>query len=72
MGDGALGCQAAVVQPRQFVVVEASAGEAAGGQLLAERFRPQRQFLPRQFPRLDLALRATPAEQSGLLPLCLG
>jgi hypothetical protein len=62
VGDGALRRQTAVIQTRQLVVVEASAGEAAGGQLLAERFRPQCQFLPRQLPRLALALRATPAK----------
>ena len=69
MGEGTFGCQTAIKQTRQFVVVEASAGEAAGGQLLGERFRPQCQFLPRQFPRFDLTLRPTPAKQRDSPPV---
>ena len=69
MGDGALGCQTAVVQLRQFVVVEASADEATGGQLLAERLHAQRQFLSCQLPHFELALNAAEAHDTFEVPL---
>ncbi len=49
VSNGALGCQALGVQPRQVSVVQALAGEAAGGELLGECLCPQRELLPRQF-----------------------
>src|SRR5579863_1666477 len=69
MGDGTFRCQAAVVQPRQVVIMETLRGEAAGSKLLAQRFRSQREFLPRQLSRLTLALRAPPAQPSDGSPM---
>ena len=65
MGDGAFRCQTAVVEPGQFVIREPPRGEATGSELLAQRFRSKREFLPRQLARLALALPTTPAEQKG-------
>ena len=63
MSDGAFGCQAPVKQPRQVVVAQAPAGEAAGGQVLGERLCAQRQFLPGLFPSLGDVVRPSFAEQ---------